>query len=254
MRLEPSTSPPRGNGARRQRVTLALSLMAVATSAYAAYRATRPTSPLAIEPMPARAVAVPTPAPAPPPILDEPDDDDEPPPVPIGSCADPVIASLVRPTTAADAAALRALLAEWRRDPSAPGPGIAHRRGVMYVQSEEDRGDDPPYPRSADPEASRVCGSPTEWLHAEVRRNLAFRELSCEGNVCCYESSEYAPRGYLVFHHGPGDDAPWTLDAWIEVHVAALMPGYADANRSFVTRAIAQLASTSCPGEPDRVD
>lgn len=255
MRLEPSTAAPRPNGARRQRATLALSVVAVTASGYAVHRATRPTLPLGLDAKAAIATAAPAPLPVPPIVEEEPrEEDGEPPTIVAGSCVDPMIAPLVRPTTAADAAALRELMSTWRHDPYASGPALAHRRGVLYVQSTEDRGDDGPYPRSAAPEASRVCGSPTEWLLAEVGRSLRYRDLTCDGNVCCYDGSEYAPRGFLVFHHGPGDDAPWTLDAWVEVYVAALGPELVDANTRFVTRAVARLAKTTCPGEPDRVD
>ena len=128
---------------------------------------------------------------------------------------------------------------------------------MLHVESAEDRGDDPPYPRSAEPEAARVCGSPAAWLRTYLREVLTWQgsELACDGNICCYGGMEYAPRGYVAFHHGPGDDAPWTLDAWVEVYDAGLGPAYADANVRFVDRALRRLVHGQCAGEPaDRVD
>ncbi len=205
----------------------------------------------------------PAPAPAPPPApalttapADAPEIDAPPPVIAAGTCGS-IIAPLRQPTSAADADALRALVGSWLADGGTRGPGIAHRRGVLHVESAEDRGDEPPYPRSAEPEAARVCGSPAVWLRTYLREVLTWQggELACDGNICCYGGMEYAPRGYVAFHHGPGDDAPWTLDAWIEVYDAGLGPAYADANIRFVERALRRLVHGHCAGEPaGRVD
>jgi hypothetical protein len=133
-------------------------------------------------------------------------------------------------------------------------PAIAYARGVVFVESAEDRGDDPPYPRSAAPEATRVCGSAARWLRSHLRDQLAVRELVCDGNVCCYGSSEYAPAGVIVFRPPVDDDDAWQLDAWIQYYDAALGPDLVAENLRFVTGSLGRLAPTRCAGEPRGVD
>lgn len=133
-------------------------------------------------------------------------------------------------------------------------PRIEYRRGIVYVESEEDRGDDPPYPRSANAEAERVCGSASVWLRSALHEELASHAsadaggLRCQGNVCCYDGMEYAPTGVVVFHYD--EDIGWSLAAWAETHEAALAEEIATANNAFVAKALRRLAETSCPHEP----
>ncbi|MBK7072339.1 MAG: hypothetical protein IPH44_08535 [Myxococcales bacterium] len=261
-RLVPSLDRPRARVAPRAWLALAAALLVAALALALALAATvertagrcltaAPTAPACAAP-----TLAPTPTPPAAPSADEPPVDEPPPVIPAGTCR-AMIAPLRQPTTAADAAALRAMVGAWLADARTPGPGIEHRRGVVHIDSEEDRGDEPPYPRSAEPEATRVCGSATGWLRTYLREALAWQAdaLVCDGNVCCYDGMEYAPSGYVVFHHGPGDDAPWTLDAWVEVYDAGLGPEYVDANLRFVSRAIRRLAHGRCAGEPaGRID
>ncbi|MBL8625712.1 MAG: hypothetical protein JNK64_30650 [Myxococcales bacterium] len=255
-RLVPSLDRPRARVAPRAWLALAAALLVAALSLALALAATvERTAGRCLTAAPPALAAPPAPPPAAPPAPAPPAD--EPPLVIEAGTCDAMIAPLRQPTSAADAAALRLLVAAWLSDERAAGPGIEHRRGVVHIESEEDRGDEGPYPRSAGPEAARVCGSPTDWLRTHLRDALAWQAdgLVCDGNVCCYDGMEYAPSGYVVFHHGPGDDAPWTLDAWVEVYTAALGPDYADANLRFVSRAIRRLARGHCAGEPaGRVD
>ena len=260
-RLVPSLDRPRARVAPRAWLALAAALLVAALSLALALAATVERTAgrcLATAPPALAATTPPPPAPPPPPppaALDA-SADDPPMEIAAGTC-DAMIAPLRQRTSAADAAALRVLVGAWLTDARTAGPGIEHRRGVVHIESEEDRGDDGPYPRSAAPEAARVCGSATGWLRTHLREALAWQAdaLVCDGNVCCYDGMEYAPSGYVVFHHGPGDDAPWTLDAWVEVYTAALGPAYADANVRFVSRAIRRLAHGHCAGEPaGRVD
>lgn len=229
-------------------------LVALVTSA--AVRYAEPRSPIVVG-VPA-IVEVPAAAPvAVAPVAPVVDDQTPPPDEPIvvaGSCtADP---RLRQPTSAADAAELRALVTDWITSDRAVPPGLAWSRGVLFVESEEDRGDDPPYPRSAAAEARRVCGTDAEWMREAVRHALDVRAggeaLTCDGNVCCHGGMEYAPVGYVAFRR---IDDRWVLDAWVETYVAALGEEYVRANHRFVDRAIARLHATGCPGEPgDRVD
>lgn len=263
-RLVPSLDRPRARVAPRAWLALAAALLVAALALTLAIAATvertagrcvATAPPTRAAPPPLTATPTP-PAPPPPPVALDASADDPPPVIEAGTCG-AMIAPLRQPTSAADADALRVLVGAWLSDERAAGPGIEHRRGVVHIESEEDRGDEGPYPRSAAPEAARVCGSATGWLRTYLREALAWQAdaLVCDGNVCCYDGMEYAPSGYVVFHHGPGDDAPWTLDAWVEVYTAALGPDYADANLRFVRRAIRRLARGDCAGEPPgRVD
>lgn len=154
------------------------------------------------------------------------------------------------------AAMLRAWLAPGDR---APGPRVASRHGVVFAQSEEDRGDDPPYPASAAAESQRVCGSATAWLRTHLRQRLAgvasYGGLRCQGAVCCYDGMEYAPNGTIVFRRVDGEDGPvFVLDAWFEIYQAAIAPEIAAANQKYVVGALKRLARGTCAGEPDRID
>lgn len=155
----------------------------------------------------------------------------------------------------ADAAEMRAMVAEWLAHPRAwtAAPRIEHARGVVFVESSEDRGDDPPYPRSAAPESMRVCGTEAAWLRAALHHELRSQAepggdgLDCHGNVCSYGGHEYAPSGYVVFRKR---GVEWVLDAWVQVYTAALAEDIVDVNTRYVTSALRRLASTTCRGEP----
>jgi hypothetical protein len=182
---------------------------------------------------------------------------EEPPPpeapliVPAGHCpVDLLPASLRQPLTDAESAELRELVAQWLIDTNAPS--IVYPRGVLFVESEEDRGDDPPYPRSASAESARVCGTAATWLRSAARDRLASVDaLQCDGNVCCYAGMEYSPTGLIVFHH---HRTMWSLDAWAQTYNAGLAPDLAADNTRFVRDALARLAPTRCPGEPAASD
>lgn len=166
--------------------------------------------------------------------------------------------SMVEKVSATEAAELVTLVHDWLSWPDSFGlrPSIMHKRGIAFVESQEDRGDDPPYPRSAAPEAERVCGSAAQWLRSHAHERLvhvsADAPLECSSNVCCYAGMEYSPDGILVFRRrtmGSGGES-WSLDAWIEIHERALVEDVVDANRQYVKRSLARLAHTRCAGEP----
>lgn len=131
-------------------------------------------------------------------------------------------------------------------------PAIEYRKGVVFAHSREDRGDDGPYPRSAEPEGERVCGTKAVWMRDALSTALQHRDLVCAKNVCWYGGMEYAPDGYLVFHPTTTVDnqQTWALDAWVEVYDRGLADDLAAQNRADVTRMMKGLESTSCPGEP----
>lgn len=159
-----------------------------------------------------------------------------------------------QPTKPAQAAALRASVKTWIEDNGYIA--LEYRRGIVFAHSDEDRGDDGPYPSSADAEGLRVCGSAAEWLRESVRRTAQFaarNELTCDGNVCCYPGMEYAPEGLLVFHQvtRPDDNAEqWALTAWTEIYAAALSAEVVATNTAYVAGALKRLAKTTCAGEP----
>ena len=139
----------------------------------------------------------------------------------------------------------------WAADDSNE-PRIEYRKGVVFVRSAEDRGDDGPYPRSAAPQDTRVCGEASTWLRAALQKRLANEVVTCDRNVCSYSGSEYAPDGYLVFREIETDEEThWVLEAWVEIYRAGLSPDDAARNRADVVRALRHEQSTSCPGEPD---
>lgn len=157
--------------------------------------------------------------------------------------------SMVQALTDAESDELVTLVNEWiaSEDSFGPRPSIEYRRGIVYVESEEARADDPPYPRSASAEAERMCGSAATWLRSYLRERLfAVGDISCTGNVCCYSGVEYSPTGLVVFHH----DSGWVLEAWAQADVAALAPSIADANLEYVKKQLARLAPKHCGGEP----
>ncbi len=154
-----------------------------------------------------------------------------------------------------DSAEVRALVQDWLAERPSRVPAVVYRRGVVYVQSEEDRGDDPPYPSSAAAESERACGSHAQWLRAAVRERLRWRAAAgmvrCDGAVCCYDGMEYAPSGYVVFNPAAHDGGTvWALDAVVEIYEAALGEEEVTANRKYVAGALARLDRTRCVGEP----
>lgn len=194
-----------------------------------------------VEPPPPREVVEAPPAP-------EPEPEPEPPP-PRGSCSEHLLpASLVHDVSDADAEELAALVARWTADHDTWRPPVVYRRGVVHVESEEDRGDDGPDPRSAGAESQRACGSEATWLRSHVRQRLAASGFVCDGNVCCYGGSEYNPVGYVVFRRDA--DVTWSLDAWVQLDVAALADFVVEENTRYVREALRRLDGGRCPGEP----
>lgn len=126
-------------------------------------------------------------------------------------------------------------------------PAIDYQRGVIFVESEEDRGDDGPYPKSAASEAIHACGSQALWLRDYIQKRIANNELSCWNNVCSYGGMEYAPSGTLVFKEING---VWTLVAWTQVYEAALVQDLVDRNYRDVIAGLIRLRDTRCAGEP----
>ena len=129
-------------------------------------------------------------------------------------------------------------------------PAIEYRKGVVFAESEEDRGDDGPLPRSA-PEGERVCGTRAVWMRQALEKTLANNPLTCSQNICWYGGMEYAPSGYLVFrkYATTEDEAAWALDAWIQVYDAGLPPKTAHHNENDILEIIDRLPKT-CHGEP----
>jgi hypothetical protein len=126
-------------------------------------------------------------------------------------------------------------------------PAIDYKRGVTFVESEEDRGDDGPYPKSAAPEAIHACGSQALWLRDYIQKRIANNELSCWNNICSYGGMEYAPSGTLVFKEING---AWTLIAWTQVYEAALVQDAVDKNYRDVIAGLIKLRGAQCAGEP----
>jgi hypothetical protein len=151
----------------------------------------------------------------------------------------------------ANADALAASLGGWLADPTKDVPPFELQHGIVWVESAEDRGDDPPYPKSAAPEAERVCGTHAAWMRTALRELLARRDdLVCDGNVCCYGGMEYAPDGFVVFRRvKPGDQVEWVIDAWVQVYDRALGAEVVTANRRWVTSSLKKLATGKCAGE-----
>lgn len=227
---------------------------------------------------PAHAEPPPPPAPVPPPVADEPaaptpeaiaagdDGAFDPPGVPpyAFSTAGARTAidgdlelswlpqSYVRDLTPDQTIELTAFVNGWLDDDQAPA--IEYRRGIVRVHSDEDRGDEPPYPLSAAPSGKRFCGEPAVWMRDALRQRLQRLEpgdLTCSHNICSYGGSEYAPTGYLFFHPTTYmDEQIWVLDAWVEVYTSALSEEAAAQNTADVVHLMKRVASTSCGGEP----
>ena len=150
-----------------------------------------------------------------------------------------------------EALALARFLGKWGSDPTEPGPAIEYRRGVVFAESEEDRGDDGPYPRSAGPEAIHACGTQAFWLLSALRESLRYTELYCTATSCTFGGMEYAPSGELKFHHAVKDGRDtWVLESWSQAYVSALNPEIAAENTRFVNAAVKRLSKARCPGEP----
>jgi hypothetical protein len=127
---------------------------------------------------------------------------------------------------------------------------VSYRRGLVYVESAEDRGDDGPYPRSAEPEAIHACGSQALWLRSYIKSEISYLEhLSCTQNVCSYGGMEYAPNGDLIFHLRP--DGEWELRGWVLNYQAALGEAERKANSKSVHDGLMRLRNKTCAGEPD---
>jgi hypothetical protein len=141
----------------------------------------------------------------------------------------------------------------WLADDQAPA--IEYRRGVVRVHSDEDRGDEPPYPRSAAASGERICGEPAIWMRDALRQRLQAMgpgDLTCSHNVCSYGGAEYAPSGYLFFHSTTYmDEQIWVLDAWVEVYTSALSEDVVEKNDADVVHLMKRAAATHCGGEPD---
>ena len=160
--------------------------------------------------------------------------------------------SYIRDVTPDQTRELADVVNGWLADDQAPA--IEYRRGVVRVHSDEDRGDEPPYPRSAAASGERVCGEPAIWMRDALRQRLQSMgpgDLTCSHNVCSYGGAEYAPSGYLFFHATTYmDEQIWVLDAWVEVYSAALSEDIVEKNDADVVRLMKRAASTSCSGEP----
>lgn len=127
---------------------------------------------------------------------------------------------------------------------------VSYQRGLVYVESAEDRGDDGPYPRSAAPEAILACGSQALWLRSYIKQQLSYLDhLSCARNVCSYGGMEYAPNGDLIFHLRP--DGEWELRGWVLNYQAALGEAEQKANSASVHAGLMKLRTKTCAGEPD---
>jgi hypothetical protein len=158
----------------------------------------------------------------------------------------------IRPLTPDQTSELADFVNGWLDDDQAPS--IEYRRGVVRVHSDQDRGDEPPYPLSAAASGQRFCGEPAIWMRDTIRERLHYAtpgEITCSHNVCSYGGSEYAPTGYLFFHPATYmDEKTWVLDAWVEVYSAALSADVVEQNDADVLRLMKRAATTSCPGEP----
>jgi hypothetical protein len=147
---------------------------------------------------------------------------------------------------------LAAFVQDWITSDKTMAPSIEYKRGILYIESAEDRGDDGPYPRSAQPEGKRVCGTEAVWLRDYIREQMKYGSLSCAGNVCTQYGMEYMPTSSFVFKEiGPEDDRRWTLIAWTQVYEAALVQDVVDANYRSVIANMIKLRDTRCPGEPE---
>jgi hypothetical protein len=149
-----------------------------------------------------------------------------------------------------DAAELVDFVDSWIRGDGLD-PAIEYRKGVVFAESREDRGDDGPPPRSAEPEAYRLCGTQSVWMRQSLKAAVENNPLTCSRNVCWYGGSEYTPSGYLLFHRYKtvDDQQTWALDAWIQLYDAALPPTTVHHNENDILELIERLPKT-CKGEP----
>ena len=159
-----------------------------------------------------------------------------------------VTAAYIEKVTPEQSAKLAAVVENWlQHDGRIP---VSYQRGLVYVESAEDRGDDGPYPRSAEPEAIHACGSQALWLRTYMQKQLAFLdEISCANNVCSYGGMEYAPNGDLMFHLRA--DGEWELRGWVLNYQAALGEAERKANSASVRDGLMRLRAKTCAGEPD---
>jgi hypothetical protein len=188
----------------------------------------------------------PQPAPAAAPTAPEPAD--EPPPVTAGDAETTWMpAGYVHPAHTTE---LVAYLNAWLAD-TGRAPRIDYRGGVLFAESAEDRGDDGPYPRSAEREAMHVCGTQATWLRHTLYDAMKHAEVVCANNVCAFGGMEYQPRGFAVFHETTYDGEPaWVLDAWVSVFYATLADQIRAKNFADVAAAMTRLRGASCTGEP----
>ncbi len=82
-----------------------------------------------------------------------------------------VPAPYIEKVTPEQSAKLAIIVEEWLRDDGRIP--VSYRRGLVYVESTEDRGDEGPYPRSAEPEAIHACGSQALWLRTYIQSSSA---------------------------------------------------------------------------------
>jgi hypothetical protein len=220
----------------------------IAVAAASIWLVTRPHDrppPPPVPPHPMIAPAPPEPEPAP--VAAAPEPDPEVPTVVAGDVElDWLPAGYVRDIPPAKTAELVAYLQSWITSNGA-WPHVTYRSGVIFARSTEDRGDDGPYPRSAQPQALHVCGVPVTWLRDSLRDELKISEITCAKNVCAFGGMEYAPRNYIVFHEADGE---WTLDAWASVFYATLSDATRAKNYSDVAHALEHLRGATCAGEP----
>jgi len=231
MRLAPELQPPRDDPRRVAVVLLVTSGLSLALAGALIAVGARAAPPAAIVPVPVpvvtrEEVAVPAAEPAGEPAME--------PTVHLTS-ADDELANEVEAWLANDDGRI----------------AIEARTGVLFIESAEDRGDDGPYPRSAAPEAQRVCGSAATWLRAYLRTELRRKDLTCGHTECSYPGMEYAPSGRVGFRRAERDGATvWVLEEWTQSYDAGLAPSIAEDNDRFVTASLRRLAGTRCAGEP----
>lgn len=128
-------------------------------------------------------------------------------------------------------------------------PKIAYKKGVVFIESEEDRGDDPPHPTSVEPEAMRVCGTPALWLRAAAQQHILTYSASCCGFSCTIgDVVEYSPLSQLSFSLQHGE---WVFDSWTSEYIAALSNEDRNRNRRHLELSERRLRDTMCVGEPE---
>jgi hypothetical protein len=262
MALHPELEQPRARVDRRVLALCGVSAVAITAASFASIAFLARTAP---PPPEVRAVRVPIPLPVPTPIAapavaPAPPADEPPPRVAVkrGQGDDQTSwlpAAYHHALSDDEAEDLVQFVNTWVTSTDArpePPPSVEYRRGVVFVESTEDRGDDGPYPRSAGPEAQRVCGTVSTWLLAALSERLHYRDdIECFGNICTYPGMEYAPRGYLVFRPIDRDrdlGRAWVLEAWVQSY--ELFGPDAEKEADFIPTALDRLATTRCPGEP----